>query len=68
MFWIKEFAASLLTKKEYAMSVYTNQPAVLIYVGNCFNAIKGKITLIIMQGICFETKISPALEHFPSSV
>jgi aldose 1-epimerase len=51
MFWKKEeFAASLLTKKNnLRMSVYTNQPVVHIYVGgNCFNAIKGKITLIIM--------------------
>jgi Uri superfamily endonuclease len=24
------------------MSVYTNQPGVHIYVGNCFNALKGK--------------------------
>jgi len=44
-----ELAACLFSSKNnLKMSVYTNQPAVHIYVGgNCFNKIKGKKTLVI---------------------
>jgi aldose 1-epimerase len=71
----EEFAASLFNKKNnLRMSVYTNQPAVHIYVGgNCFNAIKGKdnADYNAVSGICFETQNfpdAPNHEHFPSSV
>ena len=56
------------------MSVYTNQPAVHIYVGgNCFNKIKGKENADYhsLSGICFETQNfpdAPNHEHFPSAV
>jgi aldose 1-epimerase len=71
----EEFAASLFNKKnKLKMSVYTNQPAVHIYVGgNCFKAIKGKdnADYNAISGICFETQNfpdAPNHEHFPSSV
>ena len=71
----KEYAASLYNSdKTLKMSVYTNQPAVHIYVGgNCFNAIKGKENANYhpTSGICFETQNfpdAPNHEHFPSSV
>ncbi|WP_338646566.1 aldose epimerase family protein [Flavobacterium sp. KS-LB2] len=70
-----EYAASLFNSdKTLKMSVYTNQPAVHIYVGgNCFNAIKGKENASYhpTSGICFETQNFPDVpnhEHFPSSV
>lgn len=70
-----EYAASLFNSdKTLKMSVYTNQPAVHIYVGgNCFNAIKGKENASYhpTSGICFETQNfpdAPNHEHFPSSV
>ncbi|MGO4819891.1 MULTISPECIES: aldose epimerase family protein [unclassified Flavobacterium] len=71
----EEFAASLFNKKNnLRMSVYTNQPAVHIYVGgNCFNTIKGKenANYHATSGICFETQNfpdAPNHEHFPSAV
>lgn len=70
-----KFAASLFNKNNnLKMSVYTNQPAVHIYVGgNCFNTIKGKENTDYhsYSGICFETQNfpdAPNHEHFPSSV
>jgi aldose 1-epimerase len=66
-------AASLYSKKnKLKMSVYTNQPAVHIYVGgNCFGQIKGKENTDYhpLSGICFETQHypdSPNHAHFPS--
>ena len=44
------------------MNVYTNQPAVHVYVGgNCFNQIKGKenANYHTKSGICFETQNFP---------
>ena len=71
----KELAAKLYSKKKnLKMSVYTNQPAVHIYVGgNCFNQIKGKedSDYNSLSGICFETQNfpdAPNHNHFPSSV
>jgi aldose 1-epimerase len=71
----EEFAASLFNKKNnLRMSVYTNQPAVHVYVGgNCFNTIKGKENADYnsLSGICFETQNfpdAPNHEHFPSSI
>ncbi|MFV8441199.1 aldose epimerase family protein [Flavobacterium sp. LB2P44] len=71
----KEFSASLFNKRNnLKMSVYTNQPAVHIYVGgNCFNTLKGKENMDyhIVSGICFETQNfpdAPNHEYFPSSV
>lgn len=71
----EEFAASLFNKKNnLRMSVYTNQPAVHIYVGgNCFNTIKGKENADYhsLSGICFETQNFPDAPnhgHFPSSI
>jgi aldose 1-epimerase len=56
------------------MTVFTNQPAVHIYVGgNCFNQIKGKENANYhpLSGICFETQNfpdAPNHEHFPSAI
>ena len=70
-----EIAASLFSKKnKLKMSVFTNQPAVHIYVGgNCFKQIKGKenASYHSLSGICFEAQNfpdAPNHEHFPSSV
>lgn len=70
-----EFAASLFSKKNnLKMTVFTNQPAVHIYVGgNCFNVIKGKENANYHKtsGICFETQNFPDAPnhiHFPNSV
>jgi aldose 1-epimerase len=69
------FSASLFNpKNNLEMLVYTNQPAIHIYVGgNCFNAIKGKenADYNALSGICFETQNfpdAPNHEHFPNSV
>lgn len=68
-------AASLFNKRNnLKMEVYTDQPAVHIYVGgNCFNAIKGKenVDYHATSGICFETQNfpdAPNHENFPNSV
>lgn len=68
-------AASLFSdKNNLKMSVFTNQPAVHIYVGgNCFNQIKGKenVDYNSVSGICFETQNypdAPHHQHFPSAV
>lgn len=69
-----ENASLYSTKNNLKMSVYTNQPAVHIYVGgNCFNKIKGKENADYhpLSGICFETQNfpdAPNHEHFPSAV
>lgn len=70
-----EFAASLFNpKNKLKMTVYTNQPAVHIYVGgNCLNELKGKENCDYhsVSGICFETQNfpdAPNHEHFPNSV
>ena len=69
------FSASLFNpKNNLEMLVYTNQPAVHIYVGgNCFNEIKGKENADYnpLSGICFETQNfpdAPNREHFPNAV
>jgi aldose 1-epimerase len=70
----KELAASLFSKKnKLKMSVYTDQPAVHIYVGGNCEAIKGKENVLYhsLSGICFETQNfpdAPNHEHFSSSV
>jgi aldose 1-epimerase len=68
-------AATLFSKKNnLKMSVFTNQPAVHIYVGgNCFNQIKGKenANYHTLSGICFEAQNfpdAPNHEHFPSAI
>ncbi len=68
-------SASLFNpKNNLEMAVFTNQPAIHIYVGgNCFNAIKGKENLdyTALSGICFETQNfpdAPNHEHFPNAV
>lgn len=70
-----KLAASLFSKKNnLKMEVYTNQPAVHIYVGgNCFNTIKGKENADYhsQSGICFEAQNfpdAPNHEHFPNAV
>ena len=70
-----KLAASLYSKKNnLKMYVYTNQPAVHIYVGgNCFGRIKGKENADYhsLSGICFETQNfpdAPNHKHFPSAV
>lgn len=56
------------------MTVYTNQPAVHIYVGgNCFNQIPGKenANYHAKSGICFETQNfpdAPNHPHFPTAI
>jgi aldose 1-epimerase len=70
----QDLAASLFSEKnKLKMSVYTNQPAVHIYVGGNCEAIKGKENVLYhsLSGICFETQNfpdAPNHEHFPSSV
>ena len=68
-------SASLFNpKNNIAMLVYTNQPAVHIYIGgNCFNEIKGKenTDYNALSGICFETQNfpdAPNHKHFPNAV
>ncbi len=68
-------SASLFNpKNDLEMLVFTNQPAVHIYVGgNCFNTIKGKENADYnpLSGICFETQNfpdAPNKEHFPDAV
>lgn len=70
-----ELAASLFSERNnLKMSVYTNQPAVHVYVGgNCFNTIKGKENndYHSLSGICFETQNfpdAPNHDHFPNAV
>ena len=70
-----ELAAYLFSKKNnLKMTVYTDQPALHIYVGgNCFTTISGKENADYhpTSGICFETQNfpdAPNHEHFPSSV
>ncbi|WP_396186579.1 aldose epimerase family protein [Flavobacterium sp.] len=69
-----ENASLFSPKNNLKMSVYTNQPAVHIYVGgNCFNTIKGKenANYHSLSGICFETQNfpdAPNHQHFPTSV
>lgn len=61
-------------KNNLKMSVYTNQPAIHIYVGgNCFNQIKGKeqSDYHTTSGICFEAQNfpdAPNHPHFPNSI
>lgn len=70
-----KLAASVFSiKNNLKMEVYTNQPAVHIYVGgNCFGKLKGKenANYHSTSGICFETQNfpnAPNHEHFPSSI
>lgn len=70
-----EFSASLFSKKSLLrMSVYTNQPAVHLYIGgNCFHKIKGKENADYhsTSGICFETQNfpdAPNYEYFTNSI
>lgn len=61
-------------KNRLKMSVFTNQPAVHVYVGgNCFNQIKGKenVDYHAQSGICFETQNfpdAPNHKHFPNAI
>lgn len=70
----QDLAASLFSKKnKLKMSVYTDQPAVHVYVGGNCEAIKGKEDVLYhsLSGICFETQNfpdAPNHKHFPSSV
>ena len=70
-----KMAASLYNRSNnLTMEVYTDQPAVHIYVGgNCFNTIKGKENADYhpTSGICFETQNfpdAPNHDNFPNSV
>jgi aldose 1-epimerase len=66
-----EVGSLLSEKSNLKMTVYSNQPAVHIYVGgNCFNEIKGKnnIDYNTKSGICFENQNfpdAPNHSHFP---
>ncbi|WP_268848581.1 aldose epimerase family protein [Flavobacterium aestivum] len=70
----KDLAASLFSKKnKLKMSVYTDQPAVHVYVGGNCEDIHGKEDVFYhsLSGICFETQNfpdAPNHKHFPSSV
>jgi aldose 1-epimerase len=71
----EKISASLFSpKNNLGMLVYTNQPAVHIYVGgNCFNVIKGKENADYhpLSGICFETQNfpdAPNHDHFPNAI
>lgn len=68
-------AAVLFSKKnKLKMSVYTNQPAVHVYVGgDCFNQISGKenANYHSLSGICFETQNfpdAPNHQNFPNAI
>lgn len=69
-----EFAASLFNEaNDLKMTVYTNQPAVHIYVGGSCQDIKGKNGVVYhpLSGICFETQNfpdAPNQNHFPNAV
>ncbi len=70
-----KLAASLFSvKNNLKMYVYTDQPAVHIYVGgNCFGKINGKdnVQYHALSGICFETQNfpdAPNNPHFPNAV
>lgn len=70
-----EVSASLYSlKNNLKMLVYTNQPAVHVYVGgNCFHQIKGKENAEYhpLSGICFETQNfpdAPNHKHFPKAI
>jgi len=70
-----KLAASFFSKNNnLKMSVYTDRPAVHIYVGgNCFDIIKGKenANYHSLSGICFETQNfpdAPNHSHFPNAV
>ena len=71
---LKEAAILFSKKNSLKMSVFTNQPAVHIYVGgNCFNQIRGKENASYhpLSGICFEAQNfpdAPNHEHFPNPV
>jgi aldose 1-epimerase len=62
------------SKNNLKMLVYTNQPALHIYVGgNCFDEIKGKekVNYHPTSGICFEAQNypdAPNHKHFPNSI
>lgn len=67
--------ATLISRKNnLKMSVFTNQPAIHVYVGgNCFNTIKGKedANYHTTSGICFEAQNfpdAPNHKHFPNSI
>ena len=70
----RDVAASLFSEKnKLKMSVYTDQPAVHVYVGGNCEAINGKEDVFYhsLSGICFETQNfpdAPNHKHFPSSV
>jgi aldose 1-epimerase len=72
---VEEYSASLYSaNNNLKMMVYTNQPAIHIYVGgNCNNEIKGKDNTDYhhLSGICFETQNfpdAPNHDHFPNAV
>jgi len=72
---VEEYSASLYSaNNNLEMLVFTNQPAVHIYVGgNCNNEIKGKENTVYhnLSGICFETQNfpdAPNHDNFPSSI
>lgn len=69
-----EVAATLYSSKNHLkLSVFTDQPAVHIYIGgNCFHRIKGKenTDYHTTSGICFETQNfpdAPNHAHFPNA-
>lgn len=70
----KAVAHLISTKNNLKMSVFTDQPAVHIYVGgNCFGQIQGKegVDYHNQSGICFETQNfpdAPNHAHFPSAL
>lgn len=70
----KEAATLYSERTKIKMTVFTNQPAVHIYVGgNCFNTIKGKenADYHTNSGICFEAQNfpdAPNHRHFPNAV
>lgn len=70
----KPNAILISRKNNLKMSVYTNQPAIHMYVGgNCFNTIKGKdnADYHTTSGICFEAQNfpdAPNHKHFPNSI
>lgn len=70
-----DLKATLLSpKNNLKMAVFTDQPAIHIYVGgNCFGQIKGKenVDYHALSGICFEAQNfpdAPNHAHFPNAI
>jgi aldose 1-epimerase len=71
---VQPVASLSSSKNQLRMKVFTDQPAVHIYIGgNCFNILEGKEKAQYhpWSGICFETQHfpdAPNQPHFPTAI